>query len=250
MYEEVVDPLQYPKVSVMAYDQPFYRRTAEGSLDRYSTRILLGTLCSVAGIVLLLQVPISSPTGRVGWSTRPADRIVLSEVQREKDPPETKEAPPPTRHTPPQPDGVSGDSDDGKDAPAPAAPSNENDAEDTVRTIAALSTTDEVPEIMGGMSAFYLHIQYPPAARRKGIEGRLELKFTVGTDGDVREIHVAKSLHPLCDSAAVRALRSVKFAPGMHEGEPVPVRMSLPVRFTLRSPPVLIKKTDAPNSSG
>lgn len=233
----------------MANDQPLYRRTAERCIDKYSTRVLLGTLCSLAGIVLLLQIPITSPTGRIGWSTRPVDRIVLSDVQREEEPTETKEAPPPTQHAPPQPDGTSGDGNDGNDPSSPAAPSNEKDAEDPVRTIAALSTKDEIPQIMGGMSAFYLHIQYPPAARRKGIEGRLELRFTVGTEGDVREIQVAKSLHPLCDSAAVRALRSVKFAPGMHEGDPVPVRMSLPVRFTLRSSPVLIKKTDLPNSS-
>ena len=240
---------QYPEVNIMAYDQPFYRRSAESVIDRYSTRVLLGTLCSVAGIVLLLQIPISSPTARIGWSTRPVDRIMLSDIQREKEPPDTKEAPPPTQHSPPQPDGTSGNRNDGNDASSPAAATNKKDTEDPVRTIAALSTTDEVPEIMGGMSAFYLHIQYPPAARRKGIEGRLELRFTVGTEGDVRRIQVAKSLHPLCDSAAVRALRSVKFAPGTHEGAPVPVRMSLPVRFTLRSSPVLIKKTDMPNSS-
>ena len=233
----------------MAYDQPFYRRSAESVIDRYSTRVLLGTLCSVAGIVLLFQIPISSPTARIGWSTRPVDRIMLSDIQREKEPPDTKEAPPPTQHSPPQPDGTSGNRNDGNDASSPAAATNKKDTEDPVRTIAALSTTDEVPEIMGGMSAFYLHIQYPPAARRKGIEGRLELRFTVGTEGDVRRIQVAKSLHPLCDSAAVRALRSVKFAPGTHEGNPVPVRMSLPVRFTLRSSPVLIKKTDMPNPS-
>lgn len=234
----------------MAYDQPYYRRSAGNIVDRYSTRLLLGALCSIAGIVLLCHLPVSSTTARIGWATRSADRIVLSEVQREEDPPEHKEAPQPTRHAAPQPSGTTGNSDRGDDASSSPVPhSNEKKQEDDVRSIAALTTTDEIPEIMGGMSAFYLHIQYPPAARRQGIEGRLELKFTVGTEGDVREIQVAKSLHPLCDSAAVRALRSVKFAPGMHEGKPVPVRMSLPVRFTLRSAPVLIKKTDVPNSS-
>jgi TonB family protein len=100
------------------------------------------------------------------------------------------------------------------------------------------------------MSAFYLNIQYPPAARRKGIEGRLELRFTVGADGTVRGIQVAKSLHPLCDSAAVRALRSVRFAPGTHNGEPIPVRMSLPVRFTLRTTPPSLTKTTPHTPSG
>jgi hypothetical protein len=46
---------------------------------------------------------------------------------------------------------------------------------------------------------------------------------------------VVESLHPLCDSAAVDALQSVRFHPGTRDGEVVPVRMSLPVRFQLET---------------
>jgi TonB family protein len=82
-----------------------------------------------------------------------------------------------------------------------------------------------------------LHIQYPPAAREKGIEGRMELTFTVDRDGDTRNIIVSESLHPLCDSAAVDALRSVRFRPATYKGTNIPVRMSLPIRFQLEPTP-------------
>jgi TonB family protein len=240
----------------MAYDEPLYRRPGGPSVGGYSTRILLGLLLSVAGVLLALHLPVSSPPARIGWSARPVEDIALTEVRREDPetapaPPNEYEAPPPTQHDGPRPDGDGGDGTGTADESSTPTRSPEKKRSDPpVRSIATLSAEDEIPEIRGGMSAFYLNIQYPPAARRKGIEGRLELRFTVGADGTVRGIQVAKSLHPLCDSAAVRALRSVRFAPGTHNGEPIPVRMSLPVRFTLRTTPPSLTKTAPHTPSG
>jgi TonB family protein len=101
--------------------------------------------------------------------------------------------------------------------------------------VAALPTRDQRPRILGGPGALHLHIHYPAAARRQGIEGRLVVTFTVHPDGWARHIRVDKPLHPLCDSAAVAAIRAVRFRPGTYEGAPVPVRMSLPVRFQLQA---------------
>lgn len=222
-------------------DQPLYRRGRLSSVDGYSTRILLCLACSVTGVLLLFHAPFSISSNQVGWSARPVESIALTDVQRE--PPasasaEDEEAPPPTQYAPPQSNSETGTGTDSRNASsAPEPTSDDSSSPDPVRALSALSAEDAVPEIMGGIGAFYLHIQYPPAARRKGIEGRLELRFTVTRQGEVRRIRVAESLHPLCDSAAVRALRSVRFAPGTHNGNPVPVRMSLPVRFTLRSAP-------------
>lgn len=222
-------------------DQPLYRRSRLSPLAGYSTRILLCLAGSVTGVLLLVHTPFSTSSNQVGWSARPVESIALTDVQRE-DPAsasaEDEEAPPPTQHSSPQSNRETGAGTSPQNASsAPEPTSDETSSPDPVRALSALSAEDEVPEIMGGIGAFYLHIQYPPAARRQGIEGRLELRFTVTRQGEVRRIRVAQSLHPLCDSAAVRALRSVRFAPGTHDGTPVPVRMSLPVRFTLRSAP-------------
>jgi len=42
-----------------------------------------------------------------------------------------------------------------------------------------------------------------------------------------------RSLHPLCDSAAVRAVEDATFAPAVINDTPTAVWMSLPVRFKL-----------------
>jgi hypothetical protein len=66
----------------------------------------------------------------------------------------------------------------------------------------------------------------------------------------VRDIEVAKPLHPLCDSAAVRALRSVQFTPANHDGEIVPIRMHLPVRFKLRPDSTALRSKRLPIPDG
>lgn len=114
------------------------------------------------------------------------------------------------------------------DAPAPSAKLE--------KVAPILEFAEEAPELVGGLPGLYLHIRYPQAAIDRGIQGQLVLRFVVEPDGRVSEIVVEKSLHPLCDSAAVRALREVAFMPGRQNGEAARVRMRLPVRFRLVSP--------------
>ena len=92
---------------------------------------------------------------------------------------------------------------------------------------------EHMPTISGGIGAYYIHIDYPEEAIKQGIEGLLVLMFTVNENGSTSDVRVTRPLHPLCDSAAVRALRRTAFIPGQHDGEPVRVRMRLPVRFQL-----------------
>jgi protein TonB len=98
---------------------------------------------------------------------------------------------------------------------------------------AILEHAEKPPQIVGGLGAYYIHIEYPEEAIRAGIEGQLVLRFVVEKDGTPTHIRVIKSLHPLCDSAAVAALRRTRFIPGMQNGQPVRVHMQLPVRFRL-----------------
>ena len=96
-----------------------------------------------------------------------------------------------------------------------------------------LSFVDTMPKVRGGLAAYYIHIEYPEEAKRRGIQGRLVLDFVVEPDGTTSHVHVMDALHPLCDSAAVHALRHTTFIPGQHQGKPERVRMRLPVRFVL-----------------
>lgn len=96
-----------------------------------------------------------------------------------------------------------------------------------------LTIADDQPRFVGGIGRYYLNIDYPDEAREAGVQGRLVLRFTVGVDGLAHDIVVEESLHPLCDSSAVAALKRSHFIPGQVDGERVPSRLRLPVRFQL-----------------
>lgn len=134
-------------------------------------------------------------------------------------------------------------------------PADEPDLEDEIDSTAAsitrkndtqklpvLEHAELMPAIPGGIGAYYVHIEYPEEAIQQGIEGLLQLTFTVNTDGSTSNIEVTRPLHPLCDSAAVQALRRTAFIPGQHDGRSVRVRMRLPVRFELIEPAAQLSK--------
>ena len=129
--------------------------------------------------------------------------------------------------------------------PAPSMPVAAADTvvqDETLRfetfKLPVLEFAELMPEVRGGLRAYYIHIEYPEQARMRGLEGLLTLTFTVNTDGSTSDIQVTRALHPLLDSAAVRALRNTAFIPGQHGGTARRVRMRLPVRFQLVDPPV------------
>ncbi len=76
---------------------------------------------------------------------------------------------------------------------------------------------------------------YPRMARRRGMEGRVELWVTVGTDGTVRAITVGRSSgYRLLDEAALETVRQWRFEPARLAGLPVEARLMVPIRFRLQ----------------
>ena len=104
------------------------------------------------------------------------------------------------------------------------------------QSVPILEYAEIMPEIRGGIGAYYILIDYPKEAIRRGLEGSLSLIFTVNQDGTTSDILVERSLHALLDSAAVQALRRTRFIPGRHQGETARVRMRLPIRFQIIEP--------------
>ncbi len=74
---------------------------------------------------------------------------------------------------------------------------------------------------------------YPPQALRSLVSGWVEMEFTVGTDGSVRDVTVIES-EPgrTFDSAAITAMRRYRYEPVLHDGEPVEQRARIRIRFT------------------
>jgi TonB family protein len=215
-------------------------------MDDYRTRFLLCLALSLAVVAAVVHLPAGDWTPRIGWRAgQQYDPITISDLQEQSAPdpaPErasqaqTASAPLPTQHERAQ---------RAVEATSETADSDGSDPQSTSRstardrTIARMATLDpsNQPELIGGRGALYMHIMYPIEALRKHIQGRVLLEFVVTEEGEPTKIRVAQSVHPLCDSAAVRALRSVRFAPARQNGRPVPVLMKLPVRFHIPNAP-------------
>jgi protein TonB len=75
---------------------------------------------------------------------------------------------------------------------------------------------------------------YPLGAQRTRKEGTVKLRFVVLDDGNVDEVEVIESSNPGngFEEAAQRAVRHWRYAPAMHDGEPVDVTMEIRVEFS------------------
>lgn len=95
------------------------------------------------------------------------------------------------------------------------------------------------PQYPGGEEALMKYLStsiiYPKDARRSMISGMVFISFSIDRLGDVHDIHVLRSVHPLLDEEAMRVVSAMpRWQPGTQDGEAVKVRYNLPVRFNLK----------------
>lgn len=103
----------------------------------------------------------------------------------------------------------------------------------TTEDSSAYRTVEDPPRLKGGIKALQESVTYPEMAKDDGIEGRVIVQFVVDKEGHVTNPRVARGAHKLLNEAVLKAVREQTFEPGRKEGEPVRVRMSLPVTFRL-----------------
>ena len=97
---------------------------------------------------------------------------------------------------------------------------------------------ESMPEFPGGIEAFYKYVademDYPSAARRMGIEGRVYVQFIIDKDGSITEVNAVRGIGAGCDEEAELVLENApKWIPGKQRGRAVKVRMILPITFRL-----------------
>jgi TonB family protein len=73
---------------------------------------------------------------------------------------------------------------------------------------------------------------YPRGAQSKGMQGWVEVEFTVTEEGDVRDAKARSSSASIFEGTAISAINRWRFAPVVEDGRPVPVRGV--VKFTFR----------------
>ncbi|MBN2232735.1 MAG: TonB family protein [Deltaproteobacteria bacterium] len=75
---------------------------------------------------------------------------------------------------------------------------------------------------------------YPFAARRRGIEGQVEVRFVVDAAGAVRDIFIVNAEPPgIFEDAVRRTLSRWRFKPGMRRGEAVATLVQTAIVFKL-----------------
>lgn len=93
---------------------------------------------------------------------------------------------------------------------------------------------EEMPDLIGGLNGLERRLEYTDEARRNRIEGRVHLQFTVNPRGVPVDFTVTQGLDTGLDLVAIRAVSESRFEPAKKDGCPVPVRMALPITFSLR----------------
>jgi protein TonB len=96
------------------------------------------------------------------------------------------------------------------------------------------SSLDRLPVFPSGSVYKYIEhiLVYPSQAVKQKIHGKVFISFLVNKTGEVVDVKVERSIHPLLDDAAVKAVQSLpRFQPGMRHGRPIPVRHVIPINF-------------------
>lgn len=135
--------------------------------------------------------------------------------------------------------------------PPPSAPTQTTEptesAEQPTETAAPAQPVPEVPSIpepgiysavpLGGTQPEEVDRvvpDYPPIARRFGVQGAVVVRGVVRRDGTIDDVEVIKDLPYGLGDAARRAVSRWKFKPATYKGEPIDVYYTVTVNFRLR----------------
>lgn len=91
-----------------------------------------------------------------------------------------------------------------------------------------------IPNNDRGMRDLQARVVYPRGAKAKRVQGRVLVKFTLGTDGQPHDFEVVSPVlgHSL-EESAVMAVMGARFRPRTCDGVPVETTMTMPITFRL-----------------
>jgi TonB family protein len=110
-----------------------------------------------------------------------------------------------------------------------AAPAWPQGAEETPRVAGS--------EVPAPKRTRFVSPQYPPDAQARGLRGIVILELIIDISGKVASAIVTRSVPPF-DDAALLAARQWEYEVTRVDGKPVPVRLSVPITFTMPVPRV------------
>jgi protein TonB len=93
-----------------------------------------------------------------------------------------------------------------------------------------LEDVDQAPQ-----ATLRLPPRYPFQAQARGLQGYVDVRFTVSANGDIRDItSVASEPAGVFEAAAKQAVARWRFKPGRKNGQAIDTRLQVRIRFTLR----------------
>ncbi len=187
-------------------------------IGRYVFSIVVGT---VVTLTLLFVMQLLIVTGK-GALTKPRERAKLEFVRVKRN--ESINTEDLTPEKPPKP----------PETPPETPPQDMDNIDPDAPSITVAAPTVQANTEIGGPGAMniaegdYLPIVrvapvYPARALSRGLEGFVDLSFTVTTAGTVKDPIVLQSTSSLFERAAIRAVLKFKYKPRVVDGVPVEV---------------------------
>ncbi|MCK5147547.1 energy transducer TonB [bacterium] len=90
---------------------------------------------------------------------------------------------------------------------------------------------DEIPHPKHGWNSLKEHFIYPPICLQNKVVGEVDIYCHISTTGDIIGTRIIRSLHPLIDKAAERAVKQIKWVPARTRD--TPVRVWVRVQFNI-----------------
>ena len=95
---------------------------------------------------------------------------------------------------------------------------------------------DKQAQFIGGDGALRTYLneqkQYPIEAKKKDIQGRVNVSFIIDENGKVKHAEIIRSIHPLIDTEALRLINAMPdWKPAEAKGKQVESKQIIPVMF-------------------
>ena len=74
---------------------------------------------------------------------------------------------------------------------------------------------------------------YPSSLKREGVSGLVAVVIVIDEKGSIMSSSIAKSSNPEFEKPALDAVKNWKFKPAKKDGNPVKVRVTVPLRFNV-----------------
>lgn len=120
----------------------------------------------------------------------------------------------------------------------PKPPTDEVTTAGVTEDNAPFTSVEMMPEFEGGNKKMYQwlskNLNYPSAAVRANVQGKVFLNFIIERDGSITDVRVLKGIGFGCDEEAIRVVKEMpNWKAGRQNGRAVRVAYTIPIAFQL-----------------